>query len=191
MTLDLHTLTADVCKLLGGKNESQSEHAMTRFAILDGAVTLVMRKGYGATANKVTIHAYIAAEDALEYHQRTKFESITVTGTRPAEAVAKEITRRLLDGVEIKIAEALARVNAHNATKSAVKERAAKWAQDFPGLSITVNDDGMSARLYFNKGGKYLNGDMQRDGSISIQRLSLDGEASATQLLGLIAGEAK
>lgn len=186
--MDLHKLTAEVCALLGGKNESQSEHAMTRFVILDGAVALVMRTGYGATANKVTISAFLPFEDVLQYHQRAKFESITVTGTRPAEAVAKEIKRRLLDGVEIKIAEALARVNAHNETKTTVKARAAKWAQDFPGLSVTVNDDGLSARLYFNKSGKYLSGDMQRDGSISIQRLSLDGENSATALLTLLAG---
>ncbi|MBS3648824.1 hypothetical protein KEU06_09420 [Pseudaminobacter sp. 19-2017] len=183
---DLHGFTAALAAVLGGKDQSNSDHSMTRLSVMTGAVEMSLRTGYGSTWNKVTICPYFPCQQGLNHYEQIKVDSITVTGDRDIAAVAKDVKRRILDGIEPKLEEARARVAARETLKSSVAERAADWQRRFPGLQVKISSDGTGADVYYNRAGRYLNGSMTRDGTLSLQRVSLDGPETSEALLALL-----
>lgn len=152
-----------------------------------GDLRVSLRNGYGAKFGKIEFNAWFAAETFLEHHERTKVASITVDGTRPIDAVAKDVKRRLVQPALDQAKESARKVAARRNGCNEFRAMAAEMRATYPGLSIEFpSDNATSARLYFNANECYLTGELYSDGRISVQRLSLRTAKAASALLDLI-----
>lgn len=176
---------AALAKALGATLTSE-EHSMARMTL--GDVALSFRQGYGANQRRVTVHAYAADATAHQrahrYGRPVSFPEATLDPTRPLDALAKDIRKRLIE----KSAPALASIKEMDAAQlaltSTLEANATRLCQAFPRLTATIGDShadihgaGVSAR-------------MSRDGGLYLSNLSLSPAKARAVLAILMAPEA-
>jgi hypothetical protein len=154
---------------------------------------LYLRSEYGAKLGRVEVFAaFDGPGHRLETHERPKLPSAGADSARSIEALAKDITRRVIEPARPAIAayrDALAK--RENVT-AGLKGMAKAMEASFPGLQVTLRDDNATeAQIYFNRPEVgYLTGTMNADGKCSFQRVAIHTADGARRLFALLSSAA-
>lgn len=165
-----------------GATDLETENRAGRMTI--GDVRLCFRQGYGANAKRLTASAYAADKDAsaraYRYGRPLKFPEATFDPTRPVDALARDIGKRLIE----KSAPALAAIREMDASQQALtgalETQAAAIRRRHPALQVTVKDH--EAQVY----GSGVSARMSRDGSLYFDRISVGADKAARVLAILL-----
>lgn len=189
-TFDLATFGEAVAAALGISCEVREPGSYPVVTLTHGDARIHLRNGYGAKFGKVEFAAWFAAETFLEHHERSKLDSVTVDGSRPVDAIAKDLRRRLIAPIDAAASGSERRVAAKRNRVDGLKTLAADLRAAYPGLSVEMRDsNSTTAKLYFNNNGCYFTGEVYEGGRITIERLSLNSAAGGRALLDLIASD--
>lgn len=151
-------------------------------------LTLMMRAEYGAKLGKVEIYASAKGTHVLEQYERPKMPSAGIDTSRDIAALAKDVSRRVIEPARDAVTEARAAIAKRAECISGLQSLAKSLEREFPGLQVVQRSpNDKTASLYFNKNGCYLNGSMYADGVCHFERISLSGHENARRLFALIA----
>lgn len=154
-------------------------------------LTLGMRAHYGAKTGKVEVWADTGLGRNLYHTERPTMPSATVDSARPMEAIARDITRRVIEPARVVVEQTRAKAGARRDQMDELKGMCADLMKRFPGLSLaTPEPTHPAAHVYYNANGCYLTGTLHLDGHLAIQRFSIETPQQAEALFALIDGRA-
>lgn len=171
---DLERFARDLAPLIGGRFE-KTDSAWGAFIAIEGA-TVSVGKPAGSYRHcervVLSIEATGIAHNDRPYYGRddTKLPSITVSATRPIEAVAKEVKRRLIEPAQAPLAKrreyAANRVAERDKLTETVTQLRALYGEK---AVSTKNGDGFTAHLWISE--PYVAANVSADGRVSIERV--------------------
>lgn len=121
------------------------------------------------------------------YGDKYKLPSITVSTDRPLSALAKDITRRLIEACASPVRERRAYAKQQQEHKDSLGVAVAALKKAFPALDLRVNDKGTEATFYSSK--PYMQGRVYVDGSVGIDRLGTISPEAFAKVMRLLSGE--
>lgn len=152
---------------------------------------LVCRHGVGSAGKgRFTVSAYTRIGGNLHYSERKPLPTCSVKGDRPMEAIAKDVQNKVIKYARPKIEELQQKVSAVDDSIATLKTLAESLMARIKGLSVNIDRDQRTARVYINSGsttgGAYMNGTLYPDGKLSVERIALD-QSKTESLLRLLA----
>jgi hypothetical protein len=134
---ELHALAMQIARHLEGYTfDRKSSHdcdgmpyPSATLAGPEGRKLHVHRISYGASKGRIEIGAVLPMRAKRETVSVGSVQDITVAGDRSPEAIAKEITRRIMPAYAIEFPAALAKVQANDAYHQAGEDAAKELAQ--------------------------------------------------------------
>ena len=144
---------------------------------------LSVRKVWNGGPGKATVYATHCDRRQLAYNDTPRdlqWPEATVSTGRPMAALAKDITRRVVEPAAEVNARFVGLLAARNERCRSLGLAMADLATSFPSLKVSRKDcDAHSADLHLYEGGLYLTGTLRPGGEVSVERLgSLSAERS-------------
>ena len=169
---------AALAKALGATLKDTEDNGYARMTV--GSLALVFRQGYGANIRRMSGTAYAADPEAHSrahrYGRPVKFPECTLDPTRPLDALARDVGKRLIE----KSAPALASIAAmdaqQRANESAIEAAATDLRRAFPALRVEVKDT--SAQVWASG----LTARLDRDGALTFDWLCVSADKAAAIL---------
>lgn len=152
---------------------------------------LYLRSEFGAKLGRVEVFAsFDGPGHKLELSQRPAMPSATADSSRDMKAIAKDITRRVIDPARPAVEAYRTALAAREAVTTGLKEAARELEASFPGMQVTLRDDNATeAQIYFNRPDVgYLTGTLSPDGTCSLQRVAIRTSDGARRLFALLTG---
>lgn len=186
MVVDMPAFTKALAPLIGGKMVNNvDEDRSWRGAIQVGELSLVFTKGNGASVGRVTISAVCPDKirQYLGYQGLPDFPSMTVDVTRPVEAIARDIKKRVID----KAAEPLDKAKAMFNEWTDITEQTRKYvyaiAEKYPKIRFSdMQASKPHNRVNFSRydvSGGYFDGYVSADGKVCFSTLHASPDQAA------------
>lgn len=150
-------------------------------------------KGYGKNQHMVEVSFSTKDSHKLDPHERFHGQSINVNSNRPAEAVAKDILRRLMPIAHESAEHNAKALEARHANVSNLTERCTKLAHRYPGIRIRRDNDARHASVTLynsgNGGAGSIEFRLSEGGAhFTIDRVSLKSWDDLHKLIDMVAG---
>jgi hypothetical protein len=184
--IDRAAIVRDLAKALGGTAEIEEGHyGGCRVTFADGLIVGVYAE-HGAKKGRARISAYgpSAMTRKVSRHAYPKFPEVTVDASRPAEAIARDVERRIMPDARAALAVLLTQAAEIDSARQEAERHAAEITAAFPSVQVTFKDaDTTEGAVYANGGGVYLSGRLNSAGGIYIDRI---GGLNAEQTRALL-----
>ncbi len=152
-------------------------------------VSIALRNEYGAKRSKVGVWAGCKGQAKLDHHERPPMPSATIDSGRDMAALARDVTRRVIEPARMAAVETAERVAKKDAITGGLRELAKELERSYPGLQVIHETNKTTADLYFNRPGVgFLHGTLYPNGTCSFQRVSLDGADAPRRLFAILSG---
>lgn len=156
---------------------------------IDANASLIVWQGYGAVAYKVTLSVYVKGMGKLSNYDIQELPRAGFDMSRPIEQIAKSVVTRLIEPAKPIIANMRIKLAKRDAENAEMVALAADMVAKFPGMSIKVDENALYGSFNFVANDCYMNGSIEADGRIIVQRLSVATVEQSNALLNLIAGK--
>jgi hypothetical protein len=191
--VDRAAIVRDLAKALGGTAEIEEGHyGGCRVTFADGLVIGVYAEN-GAKKGRARISAYgpRAMTSKVSRHAYPAFPEITVDASRPADAIARDVERRIMPDARAALAVLLTQAAEIDSARQQAERHAAQITAGFPSVRVTFKDaDTIQGDVYANGGGVYLSGRMNSDGGLYIDRVGGLNAEQARAVLTALYGKA-
>lgn len=195
--VDLPRLAKDVAKELGGvvttKGEYPNEQQSVQVVAADGkAVEVSFRSDTCKAPDKTRIHVYLNVpdvkyEDRNMYNAAHKTATASVSPTKSAAVIAKDIKKRVIEASADAVAAQRTYAEAQRAARNGVQEVAAQLAKLVSGVKVRVADDKLSASFYVDK--PYISGRISANGSVTIERIDAVNLDKFSEIVRVVKGK--
>lgn len=187
--VDRAAIVRDLAKTLGGTAEIEEGHyGGCKVTFADGLIIGVYAEsGAKKGRARISAHGPHRMTGKISHHAWPKFPEITVDASRPAEAIARDVERRIMAGAREALAELQAKAASVDSARAEAERHAAEIMAAFPSVSVTFNDaNSTEAQVYANGGGVYLSGRLNSAGGLYVDRIGgLDPDQTRAVLTAL------